>query len=485
MHRFKLILLFAAIAFSCFAYRPEAELASAGYQTQTAAVNFERDIRPLLHARCIECHGPEKQKSGLRLDNKADAMKGGASGPVIVAGRSSESELIRRVTSADISEMMPPAGERLTARKVALLRAWIDDGAVWPVVERTSSGEAMRADKATWWSLQPLARVEPPRTKGIPPEWDESPIDRFVYAKLAENGLKPNPAADRRTLIRRVSYDLTGLPPSPEEVEAFVADPDPQAYRKLVDRLLDSPRYGEQWGRHWLDVARFGESKGFEQNHIINNLWPYRDYVIRSFNEDKPFNRFVVEQLAGDVVGAGDPSVETGTAFLVCGPYDAVGNQDKTQQLVIRANTIDDLITAASNAFLLRPARPARTRNLPPRCLPPERARFGDRRPDRFRPARQRIVCAEPHQHDVAAAGADLAQPRIHARHGWRAGGARQTRSPGWRAEADMARVRSCLPEAAVAGRRAGRAETDRCARLERVLPRAAQRQRDALPELR
>lgn len=316
------------------------------------AVDFERDIRPLLHARCVECHGPTKQKAGLRLDQKAAALKGGASGAVIVPGHSSTSELIRRVTSNDAAEMMPPTGARLTPREVALLKAWIDAGAVWPEVENSGKAESKRADKATWWSLQPLAKVEPPTPKGIPAAWTQSAIDRFVYAKLAERGLRPNAPADRRTLIRRLSYDLTGLPPTSQEVEAFVADADAQAYEKLVERLLASPRYGEQWGRHWLDVARFGESVGFERNNIINNLWPYRDYVIQSFNADKPFNQFIVEQLAGDVVGSGDPQVEVGTAFLVCGPYDNVGNQDAAQQALIRANTLDDLITATSNAFL-------------------------------------------------------------------------------------------------------------------------------------
>ncbi len=355
MNKLKIIFLFTATIFSCFAFRPQEKEAAAGLATQTGAVNFERDIRPLLHARCVACHGPEKQQSGLRLDNKAAAMKGGVGGPVIVPGRSAASELIRRVTSTDKSEMMPPTGERLTVREAALLRAWIDGGAIWPDVEKAVSGEAKRADKATWWSLQPLAKVEPPMPRGIAlewPKWMESPIDRFVFAKLAARGLTPNPPADRRALIRRVTYDLTGLPPSPEEVEAFIADLDPQAYARLVDRLLDSPRYGEQWGRHWLDVVRFGESKGFEQNHVIDNLWPYRDYVIRSFNEDKPFNRFIIEQLAGDVVGRGDPSIEAGTAFLVCGPYDSVGNQDEAQKKLIRANTIDDLIAATSNSFL-------------------------------------------------------------------------------------------------------------------------------------
>jgi mono/diheme cytochrome c family protein len=347
MRIIKTIWVFMAVALGCFAFQAQA--------TQSSEVDFERDIRPLLHTRCIACHGPETQKSGLRLDNKAGAMRGGVSGPVIKPGKSGDSELIRRVSSADKNEMMPLGGARLSAREIALLRAWIDAGAVWPETEKTSTTEARRADKATWWSLQPIKTIDPihpASPAGLPAGWAASPIDRFIYAKMSERGLKPNPPADRRTLIRRVSYDLTGLPPTPEDVDAFVADTDPQAYEKLVDRLLASPWYGEQWGRHWLDVARFGESKGFEQNHIINNLWPYRDYVIRSFNEDKPFNRFIIEQLAGDVVGKGDPAVEIGAAFLVCGPYDAVGNQDAAQQRLIRANTLDDLITATSNAFL-------------------------------------------------------------------------------------------------------------------------------------
>jgi mono/diheme cytochrome c family protein len=338
MNRIKLLCVLLACALTSLLIAKPAPSVSA-----QAAIDFERDIRPLLHARCSECHGATKPKAGLRFDQKASAMK------VITPGKSSESELIRRITSTDKLEMMPPTGERLTPREIALLKAWIDAGAHWPQTE-TTVAEAKRADK-NWWSLQPLKNVEPPTIRN-PQSAIRNPIDHFIRAKLAEKNLQPSLPADRRTLIRRVTYDLTGLPPSPEDVAAFVNDNDPGAYEKLVDRLLASPHYGEQWGRHWLDVARFGESKGFEQNHVINNLWPYRDYVIRSFNEDKPFNRFIVEQLAGDVVGKGDPSIEVGTAFLVCGPYDSVGNQDEVQQKIIRANTLDDLITATSNAFL-------------------------------------------------------------------------------------------------------------------------------------
>jgi hypothetical protein len=203
----------------------------------------------------------------------------------------------------------------------------------------------------TWWSLRPLTASEPP-SGSIPAEWRANPIDRFIYARLAAAGLQPNLPADRRTLIRRASYSLTGLPPSPEEVEAFLHDDSPDAYERLVDRLLASPRYGEHWGRHWLDVVRFGESTGFEVNHVIDNAWPFRDYVIRSLNEDKPFDQLVIEHLAGDAVGPGDPNVEVGLTFLVCGPLDIVGNADAAQTAQIRADTVDEIIRATSEAFL-------------------------------------------------------------------------------------------------------------------------------------
>jgi hypothetical protein len=202
-----------------------------------------------------------------------------------------------------------------------------------------------------WWSLRPLASSEPP-SEGILADWSANPIDRFIYARLAAAGLQPNSQADRRTLIRRVSYGLTGLPPSPDEVETFVQDPAPDAYEKLVDRLLASPRYGEHWGRHWLDVVRFGESTGFEVNHVVDNAWPFRDYVIQSLNEDKPFDRLVMEHLAGDALAPGDPDVEAGLTFLVCGPVDIVGNSDAAQAAQIRADTVDEIIRATSEAFL-------------------------------------------------------------------------------------------------------------------------------------
>lgn len=227
-------------------------------------------------------------------------------------------------------------------------------GRYWFAIAFLLAGGAVQAE-TTWWSLRPLSDAQPPQIRGGPAEWAEwasHPIDRFVYARLAERGLSPNPPASKRSLIRRATYDLTGLPPTPEEVAEFLDDTSPGAYERLIDRLLASPRYGERWGRHWLDVVRFGESNGFERNVLINNLWPFRDYVIRSLNEDKPFDQLVREHLAGDVVGQGDREVEVGTAFLVCGPYDNVGNQDPQQAAQIRANTIDEMIRATTEAFL-------------------------------------------------------------------------------------------------------------------------------------
>jgi hypothetical protein len=226
-----------------------------------------------------------------------------------------------------------------------ILFLWLSAGISLAAMERPG-------DALDWWALRPLASAEPPSPATLPEAWSQSPIDRFSFAELAKHGLTPSPAAERRAWIRRATYDLLGLPPTPEEVAAFVNDTSALAYERLIDRLLASPHYGERWGRHWLDVIRFGESRGFERNEIIRTAWPFRDYVIRSFNDDKPFDRLVLEHLAGDILGPDDPSVAVGTTFLVAGPYDDVGNQDARQARLIRANTIDDIIGATSGAFL-------------------------------------------------------------------------------------------------------------------------------------
>ncbi|MBX3452622.1 MAG: DUF1553 domain-containing protein [Planctomycetaceae bacterium] len=308
-------------------------------------VDFRRDIAPILETHCVRCHQPKNAKGELSLTTAEGVFGSG----VVVARDPSGSSLLVQVTSqGGEPPAMPREGKPLDERAVSLLRRWIEEGAAWP--EGAELTEPSRINR-NWWSLQPLANVEPPEGSG-PEAWRSHSIDRFIAAKFSEQGLSPNPPADRRTLIRRVTYDLIGLPPSPEEVAAFVADDRPEAYEELVDRLLASPRYGEHWGRHWLDVIRFGESRGFERNEIITNLWPFRDYVIRSLNEDVPFDQLVREHLAGDVLFPDDPTKVIASAFLVAGPYDDVGNQDPVQAAQIRADTIDEIIRASSEAFL-------------------------------------------------------------------------------------------------------------------------------------
>jgi len=310
-------------------------------------IDFEKEIAPLIVEHCIRCHNPGNEKGELSLVSiQALTEKG-----FLTAGKPQESYLLDviRVDSQSGKAEMPKDGKPLTKKEFSLFSRWIEQGAAWPA--KLKLQEKSKAD-LSWWSLQPLARSGPAEVKGLPKKWQKNRIDQFVYAKLQEKNLKPAPRATKRELIRRATYNLTGLPPTPEEVSAFERDQSPSAYEGLIDRLLASPRYGEHWGRHWLDVVRFGESNGFERNVVINNLWPFRDYIIKSFNSDKPFDQMVIEHLAGDVIGKGDLSVEVGTAFLVCGPYDNVGNQDPVQAAQIRANTIDDMIRTTGEAFL-------------------------------------------------------------------------------------------------------------------------------------
>jgi hypothetical protein len=259
-------------------------------------VDFRRDVAPIFERHCLRCHQGADAKGKLSLATANDLM----AGEHVVPGEPDTSGLIELVTAPgpDQRPAMPQKGDPLSPEAVAVLRRWIAEGASWP--QGLVLSERTRAD-ASWWSLRPLRDVPvPTRTAAgeeLSDRWVLNPIDRFVLAKLREKGLRPAPQADRRILIRRVTYDLTGLPPTPEEVAAFLADPSPAAYEAVVDRLLASPQYGEHWGRHWLDVVRFGESVGFERNIIIDNAWPFRDHVIQSFNEDKPFDQLVLDHL--------------------------------------------------------------------------------------------------------------------------------------------------------------------------------------------
>ena len=322
-----------------------AALFAAPAPTAAGPPDFKTAIAPVLERACVRCHHAGNAKGDVSLATAADLI----AGEHVVPGKPDESGLVALVSPGADGERprMPKDGKPLTPAEVDTLKEWIAAGAVWPGGLELK-GPA-KADPA-WWSLRPLADVAPPRPAGLPPAWVRNPIDRFVFAELSDKGLAPNPPADPRALARRLTFDLTGLPPTPERVEAFAAAPTPAAYERLVEELLASPAYGERWGRHWLDVVRFGESNGYERNVLIDTLWPFRDYVIDSFNRDKPFDRLVTEHLAGDTTG--DPAAEIGTAFLVCGPYDDVGNQDAAQAAVIRANHLDDMIRAAGEAFL-------------------------------------------------------------------------------------------------------------------------------------
>ena len=307
-----------------------------------SAVDFQKDVAPVLEAKCLGCHTANIAKGDVILST----VEGMAE--YVEVGHAEKSSLFQVVVpeSEGADPEMPKKGEALSNDEVANLRAWIEAGALWP--EGLVLKEASKAGK-DWWAYREL-KLEIPKAK---PE--SNPVDAFVEKELRESGLEMNPAADARTLIRRMSYDLTGLPPTMEEVasfeRAFSKDADGSVER-LIDRLLASPQYGERWGRHWLDVVRFGESNGYERNFVINSLWPFRDYVIESINADKPFDQFIREHLVGDVIGKGDPKVEIGSAFLVAGPYDDVGNQDKAQAAQIRANTLDEIINATGEAFL-------------------------------------------------------------------------------------------------------------------------------------
>ncbi len=289
----------------------------------------------LLSARCLSCHDSVKRTGGVDLSTRSTALG------VLSPNRPELSKLVRMVTSGK----MPPTG-KLADQDVKVLLAWVRVGSPYPNEPLKAINPAM----LPLWSFQPVRRPPIPHSKFD--HLSGNPIDRFVFKPLEEKGLAPTPPAARLALLRRVSVDLTGLPPPPVEIASFIDDRSPNAYEKVVDRLLASPGYGERWGRHWLDVVRYGESNGYEQNHLRGNAWPYRDYVIRSFNEDKPYNRFIQEQLAGDVIGKGDPNTEVGTGFLVAGVHDTVGIQEDEGTRQQRSNDLEDMVSTTSAAFL-------------------------------------------------------------------------------------------------------------------------------------
>ena len=281
--------------------------------TAKLGIDFERDVRPILAARCHTCHGPAQQLSGLRLDRREDALKGGSSGPVIVPGRSSESRLIQLLAGMEKTLIMPPAGDRLSDQEIGRLRAWIDEGAQWP--EATVLAEEGNAPgQATGhWAFQALRRPEQPLVRYQ--AWVRNPIDTFVLARLESEGIEPSPEADKVTLLRRACLDLTGLPLSPTQSSEFLADEGSRAYERLLDRLLGSEHHGEKWARHWLDQARYADSDGYEKDNPRPHAWCYRHWVINALNRDLPFDQFTVEQLAGDLLPGSTVEQKVATGF--------------------------------------------------------------------------------------------------------------------------------------------------------------------------
>jgi cytochrome c553 len=330
---------------------------------------FEKQIRPILAERCYECHSAEKkQKGGLSLDTRDATLKGGDTGPALVAGDPEKSLLIEAVRYKNHDLQMPPK-KRLTDSEVKALEDWVKMGAPDP---REAAPVAKRgrvidiAEGRKFWSFTPLAQVEPP--PGVPPLGGKAeagtaneppkggtpsdgtpnnPIDAFIRAKLKEKGLSPAPPADKRTLIRRATFDLTGLPPTPQEVDAFLTDKSPDAFDKVVERLLASPSYGERWGRHWLDVARYADSNGMDENIAFGNAWRYRDYVVRAFNEDKPFDQFLIEQVAGDLLPHSEDALAA-TGFLALGAR--VLAEPDMQKLEM--DIIDEQLDTIGKAFM-------------------------------------------------------------------------------------------------------------------------------------
>ena len=315
---------------------------------------FHEQVAPILVKNCIECHNSSVTKGNLNLETLASALKGGDEGKAIVLGKPEESQLYLKIIEGENKKKpeMPRKKPALAKADVEKIKAWIEQGAAWP--KEIVLKEKAKAD-GSFWSFKPINKVTPPVISDAPDAWKINPIDAFVFSKLKEKGLKPSALAQPRDFIRRATYDLIGLPPTLAETEAFVVAykaNSQQAINDLVDRLLASPRYGEHWGRHWLDVIRFGESRGYERNEIITNLWPFRDYVIKSINDDKAFDVFIREHLAGDVIGKGKPELDIASAFLVAGPYDDVGNQDAMAAAQIRSDQMDEMIRATSEAFL-------------------------------------------------------------------------------------------------------------------------------------
>lgn len=318
-------------------------------EPSAASRSFDRDIAPLLARRCLDCHSGTEKKGMLDLSRFESAMKGGESGAALVAGRAADSLLWQRVRDGE----MPPK-KPLPKEEIELLKRWIDGGAVWgkSPIDPFAFTTSARAGY-DWWSLQSVRRPSVPKIDNRQSNI-ENPIDLFVLFRLEQEGLSQSQLAEKRTLIRRLSLDLIGLPPTPDEIADFENDDSPKAYLKLVDRLLDSPHFGERWARHWLDIIRFGESQGFERDKLRTNSWRFRNWIVDAFNRDMPYDEFVKLQLAGDVLRPNDPEAIIATGFLVAGAYDEVGQsqQSAAMRAIVRQDEMEDYVSTIGETFL-------------------------------------------------------------------------------------------------------------------------------------
>ncbi len=323
---------------------------------------FEAKVRPILVDNCYKCHsaGAEKLKGNLRVDNREGLLKGGDSGPVIVPGQPEKSLLLKAINHDPASDLDMPPKSKLPDPVIADLTRWIRLGAPMPeekaataltAVDHSADYEKVRKEH---WAFQPLKKPVPPTVKDI--AWTKTPIDNFILAKLEDKGIKPAPPADKRTLLRRIYLDLIGLPPTPTEQDAFLQNTSPDALANVVDDLLSRPQYGERWARHWLDVVRFAESQGYERDEPKPFAWRFRDYVINAFNQDKPYDRFLTEQLAGDEIENSNAETQTAASFLRLGPFDTIAADGK----LARYDQLDDVVGTTTAAFLGQTLRCAR-----------------------------------------------------------------------------------------------------------------------------
>jgi hypothetical protein len=305
---------------------------------------FRSKVVPILQQKCLHCHNPTNVKGNVDLSQRRLVVEGDEA--LAVPNKPDDSRLLE-VISGD-KPKMPSKEPPLTKAEQAILREWIERGAVWP------EGVTLKSTKEAWWSLRPLQRPAVPKVNDT--GWGRTPIDAFIWQQLQTKELKPQLEADRRTLLRRLSFDLIGLPPTPEEMEDFLKDTSPNAYEKQIDRLLASPHYGERWGRHWLDVVHYADTHGYDKDKRRDHAWPYRDYVIRSLNADKPYGRFVQEQLAGDVLFPKDPDGIVATGFLAAGPWDFVGHvelrEGSMEKLKTRSLDRDDYVATTASTYL-------------------------------------------------------------------------------------------------------------------------------------